>query len=95
MSRLSPCSTEGPSKHMHWTKWRNKVMWSGTRNGVVIMEITKSPHASYRAQDYQVTSRLPGHTMVSLRSSSLEKAKEKADKLFDQWVASMDLKIIE
>lgn len=95
MSRLSPCSTDGPSKYLLWTKWGNKVFWSGTINATVIMEISKAPHSSYREQDYQVTSRLPGHTMVALRARTLDGAKEKADKLYAQWVTSMGLKIVE
>lgn len=95
MSRLSPCSTEGPSKHLLWTRWHGKSIWSGTRNGSVIMEISKSQNPSYPGRDYQMISRLPGHSMVSFRSSSLEGAKAKADKLFEEWVASMAMKITE
>ncbi len=95
MSRLSPCSTEGPSRYLLWTRWHGKFIWSGTRNGSVIMEISKSQNPSYPGRDYQMISRLPGHSMVALRASSLDKAKEKADNLFAEWCASMALTIAE
>ena len=95
MSRLSPCSTEGPSKYLLWTKRERQFFWSGMKNATVIMEIDYKANSNNDGRDYRVTARLPGHTMVALRASSLEGAKEKADKLYAQWVASMGLKIVE
>lgn len=95
MSRLSPCSTEGPSKHLLWTKWERKSFWSGTINATVILEIDYKANSGNDGRDYQVTSRLPGHRMFSLRARSLEQAKEKADKLYAEWCAGMGLKIVE